>query len=296
MNLRSRPLNPVKRSILPFAILSLLTHLIAFVIVAGRAADAEFASPLKLTLQREKEDQIELGVEKSNAVTITWLGFADPTEHSAPKSSIDQAALSPSPASSSPQRTMSLPSLPTVNLPETAEVVELLQRLREATIQIAAEQAEQRPADTPEPPAPPEIAKPAPEKPAQSEQPAPQTTPAIESTKESPASSKLPTVDFKPGRPLAAEGLDITTASFDFDPLTRLTALPRNPLVEITFGANGKPEWVAFVPGQNSGWSDVDRKIINKIYEKWSAKGKAIDELKAGKRTEVVVPIRILLR
>ncbi|MFG0241467.1 MAG: hypothetical protein ACF8R9_01645 [Phycisphaerales bacterium JB054] len=53
-------------------------------------------SPLEVALPAaELPPEIQPGIEQSRQVTINWLGFEDPTPHSATVAEIDQAALSP---------------------------------------------------------------------------------------------------------------------------------------------------------------------------------------------------------
>ena len=40
-----------------------------------------------------REERVQLGIEESKAVTISWLGFEEPTPHEAPKAPTEQAAL-----------------------------------------------------------------------------------------------------------------------------------------------------------------------------------------------------------
>ncbi len=64
----------------------------------------------------EDEDELELGIEKSDVATVNWLGFEDPTPHEAPKSSVEQPELAPNPSEAAMRETT-----PTPPSPETSE-------------------------------------------------------------------------------------------------------------------------------------------------------------------------------
>jgi len=79
--------------------LSLLIHTAAFAWFASADTFAGAApDPIKPEDQSKPDhDQSRLGLEASKRATINWLGFADPTPHSAQESETDQAALSLAP-------------------------------------------------------------------------------------------------------------------------------------------------------------------------------------------------------
>lgn len=115
-----------------------------------------------------------------------------------------------------------------------------------------------------------------------------------QSPKEADASSTTPTIEIRPGRPAAAQGLDITTKRPNFTRLTRATAYPQNPLLKVTFNRSGIVSKV--VLAESSGIQDVDGPVINAVYQ-WTAKGKILAEISAADPTGgITVSIRILLR
>jgi len=80
-------------------------------------------SPLEVALPAaELPPEIQPGIDQSRQVTINWLGFEDPTPHSATVAETDQAALSPV-ASGVPEA---------VELPEVAEPTEPALEVAEA--------------------------------------------------------------------------------------------------------------------------------------------------------------------
>jgi hypothetical protein len=121
------------------------------------------------------------------------------------------------------------------------------------------------------------------------------TRPGEKSPKESDASSTTPTVEIRPGKPAAAQGLDITTKRPIFTSLTRVTAYPQqNPLLKVTFNRAGLVSKVLLV--ESSGAPDVDSPIVNSVYQ-WTAKGKLLAEISPTDPTGgITVSFRILLR
>jgi TonB family protein len=100
-------------------------------------------------------------------------------------------------------------------------------------------------------------------------------------------------VEYRNGRVQAGEGLDIKTVKPEFSSFTLLTALPKIPVVEISFNTAGKVKNVRMV--QSSGYKDVDEPILNAVWA-WTAKGKKLDALaKQNPRAVVKISIRMLL-
>lgn len=379
------------------ALCSLLVHAaVAAALITGGLgrADSPLAT-LEHTPAAQPPEPIRPGIERSNHVTINWLGFADPTPHSAPPAPVDQPELSPlesgdplaievepidpspsetepvqiEPAESEPIETEPTetepvepepiqpkpaeavapestpepsaepailpepdaaeatppasvdaptpppsppPSAPVLafrgELPEVspqqvfrslqqaaAEAGSLLSRLdaqleaqvqarREARLQAQREARPDTPteqtASAPPPPAP---------------NPAGQARDAIQSPKESSAVATEQVFDVVPGRPAAAQGLDITTVAPRWTITTRLLALPRNPVVRIEFQKSGAVARASFLPGRATGYPDVDGPLMDAIYA-WRAKGKALEALPANSPEHTVpLTLRIVL-
>ncbi|HRQ71498.1 MAG TPA: hypothetical protein PLU35_00550 [Phycisphaerales bacterium] len=276
--------------------------------------------------------RVRPGIERSKEVTINWLGFEQPTPHEASLSTVEQAALNPETpgvpvdAEAVPQPVTTVAAPPPAETPADAaspapapvEATPVLVSDSPAVESGAIVAAEERvvvapvigpplpPADAAEPSPeapPPALPEPRPQPTPQaqpSEQPAPPApTPGvealIESTKESPATSTKPPVEVSPGQPVAAEGLDIETVRPRWTLVTRMTALPRNPVVRVTFAKDGKVGRAEFLPGKNSGYADVDGPLLDAIY-RWRAKGKALDDLPEGdKEAGVTLEFRLVL-
>jgi hypothetical protein len=144
----------------------------------------------------------------------------------------------------------------------------------------------------PQPPQP-EPTPPQPPQPAETNAPpTPPGAPGDQADQESDATStvEVPLDNIKLGKPLAAKGLRLKPRKPEFTTLTQLTAAPGNPLVELQFRRDGKPQRVRIIEG--SGDARIDEAILNSLY-RWRAAGK---ELKALKRGELLpIQIRIVL-
>jgi periplasmic protein TonB len=116
-----------------------------------------------------------------------------------------------------------------------------------------------------------------------------------QSEKESPAASTAETVEIRPGRPAAAEGMDITTRRPVFTTATRALRRPRNPELSITFDRTGRVSEAKIV--RSSGAPDVDEPVLNAAYG-WTAKGKAIKALASQRdpKAGVTIRVRIILQ
>jgi hypothetical protein len=122
--------------------------------------------------------------------------------------------------------------------------------------------------------------------------PTPPGEPGEQADQESDATStvEVPLDNIKLGKPLAAKGLHLKPRKPEFTTLTMLTAAPGNPLVELQFRRDGKPQHVRIIEG--SGDARIDEAILNSLY-RWRAAG---SELKALKRGELIpIQIRIVL-
>lgn len=338
-------------------VLSLLAH--AGVLAVVVAAPESLSGEPPRVLQAPAVDipkppaPMPLGIEESRAVSINWLGFADPTEHHARPAEVEQAELSPldagvpeaqapqppvalaepeaeteaeaepeaetevlletapaepvvaqEPAASPTEATAPSPGAEAESIPapsplavleessaaateqlfrvvrrataraqELAEVAERVARqaaeqAKEASAAKAATSAEQAPQAAPTPPA----------------GESPDVNP---SPKESDATSLDDVAEWIPGRPASAQGLDITTVRPRWSITTRLSAVPRNPVLRIDFRKNGTVAKAEFLTGQDTGYPDVDGPLLDAIYN-WTAKGKALDELPAGDPKAVV--------
>ena len=77
------------------AVFSVMAHLgFGYLLIALPTPTLTVADPFT----PESDNELDLGIERSNTVTITWMGFEEPTEHQARKSEVDQAEMTTDPS------------------------------------------------------------------------------------------------------------------------------------------------------------------------------------------------------
>ena len=87
--------------------------------------------------------------------------------------------------------------------------------------------------------------------------------------------SRIESAHLVPGGVWAQHGIRIKTVRPRWPIVTRMTAVPRNPIVRITFNGEGKVTGVRWV--RTSGWKNIDGPLRIAIY-KWSAEGNFPEE------------------
>ncbi|MHC4220268.1 MAG: energy transducer TonB [Planctomycetota bacterium] len=281
----------------------------------------------------EPEDQVQLGIEESEASTLTWIGHDEYQEHMAALAETEQAAFTTTPPGAQPVEPTELvepiepmdsvaepeppaetaePQEPTTDPLEELEswlkatefgegpaegeptdpnarqrsVEEMLTQLEEMLNQPTSQQqaqqqpAEPQPAQQPQPPVPP----------APSAEPTDETGDPAEQESDATSTVNVPLDNIKLGKPLAAHGLRIKPRKPVFTVLTMLTAAPANPLAELRFRRDGKPQRVRLV--ESSGDKRIDEAILNSLY-RWRASGERLKKLK--KNETISITIRIVL-
>jgi len=126
---------------------------------------------------------------------------------------------------------------------------------------------------------------------------APGSQPGERSEKEADAASKVKPIEVILGRPAAGQGLEIITKRpkrSPFSLLTRVTALPINPEVEVKFDRMGQVAAARVV--RSSGIEDVDAPVLAAVYG-WTAKGARLNDLSTDDReAAITIRVTILLR
>ena len=270
------------------------------------------------------DDSVKLGIDESTESTMTWIGYDEYEEHLAALAETEQAAFTDSTAGGAPSEAASSPAPaaepqppdnardesgettdplaefeawleasqvgpgPPVGEPtDPAAETQALEDLLDSLERMLSEAPDPQPRKEATPPQPPQPQQPA--QPAEADaQPTPPGEPADPSDQESDATStvEVPLDNIKLGKPFAAHGLRIKPRRPEFTTLTMLTAAPGNPLVELRFRRDGKPQRVRIL--KSSGDARIDEGILNSLY-RWRASGKRLQELKKGE----TIPVRI---
>lgn len=100
----------------------------------------------------------------------------------------------------------------------------------------------------------------------------------------------VPPNQWRNGRPIASQGLEIKTRKPRFTTLTMVTARPRNPVVAIAFDSDGKATGMTFL--RSSGHEDIDGPIRDAVLG-WRASGKPLSKLKQG--DTLTIKLRLVL-
>lgn len=331
----------------------------------AEAARVEPPAPAKAE-EEATPREVRLGIAQSPHDTENWIGFADPTPHSAPKSEVDQPALDPDAGNpgraapvvaaagdsrSAPERPGAAEAAPeqaapaaqapaaqaaaeparetrvaaSADAPREGEADGARSREASAVVAGAPEEgrddaarplvgevprrveaaASEREAAFVGPPREAAPAVPASSSPGEAARreiartesgtPNPGAAPGERSERESNAVSRETAIEVRPGRPAAAEGLEIITRRPEFSRVTRLMAAPaRNPRLRVTFDREGLVRNVEFI--ESTGIRDVDDPVQHAVY-RWTARGRALAELPASDpRAGVTITVTILLR
>lgn len=308
-----------QRPIAAFSLVaSLLLHLLAALSLAWaghRSGDRGLilAFSPEATEEKKNEDRVQLGIQHSKAVTMTWIGFEQATDHQAVKSVTEQPSLdvaraagssvgerppAPSAGETAADATEAKSGnwsslLPGMELQAQAtKVREMLEEILQASAsatQSASQQGEQGEAtdaggDHAE-------AGPGGEETARHD---------VVSDRQVDPTSKRKPVKIEPGQTKATQGLEIKTVRPRFGLLLRATVRPRNPVVNITFGPTGKVTLMEYARDDKgrelrTGSHDVDEVLENAIW-RWTAEGKAINDLdKTDPQAGVTVTLEIVL-
>ncbi len=112
--------------------------------------------------------------------------------------------------------------------------------------------------------------------------------PGNKSDAESPATSREISLKFRPGMPIAQEGVRLRPKLPRFTMTTRALSVPNNPLVVMKFNRAGKVVKAEFAPGRSTGSNDWDAPLLASLYE-WTATGKKLQELPTSDPDAVLV-------
>ena len=289
------------RALLVGAAASIALHLAAALCFPLLANWGDRPDAVEIVLVTEPEE-VRPGIERSRAVTVSWLGFERPTEHRAPLADTEQSALAlnpapsqpPVPAKPSPAPVAQTPPepLPPAPTPPAEPIIAVRAEGPGAPLpepHRAAESAPSAPA--------PEFEAPLPELPTLASSPA-EGEAGLESDKEAAATALKQAVSVEPGKTVAAQGLDIKTRRPKWHITTRLLGQPRNPVVQVTFGRDGRVRHAAFLKADkrtlNTGDPDIDAPLIDAMY-RWTASGEPLAKLPAGADAGVTLTFRIVL-
>lgn len=258
---------------------SVILHLALAGLLAPRLAAAEASAIALHPIEREPAPHAALGIERSPAVTMTWLGYERAKPHEAPKAEVEQAAFALKSARAAIAQSAARAS---------ERAAETLGSLRaafalaartlpagETPITAAEPVPAQEPSDAAANPALPSFEGAESSPPAD---PGEAGEPGEVSDRESDAASLEPPAEAVLGQPVAADGLEIKTRRPDLSITARLRGGARNPVVQITFGRNGRVLRADYKEGMTTGNTELDTGLRASIFT-WTATGENLGKI-----------------
>ena len=211
----------------------------------------------------EEDELAPLGIEHSDAATVTFIGYEEYHEHLARLSEVEQAEMQTTPVVTPAPAPVPEPDPEPEPEPEPA---------------LEREPATE-PSTEPSPPMP--------------QTPPTEPQPVPPSDRESVATStiEVPSATWRLGKPLAAEGLNLKTFRPQIPTLAAAAFRPTaHPLAKIVFLPDGRVDYATFLQG--SGDRDLDEYLLDSLHQ-WRATGRRIDSIEGDER--VTIQLRLLL-
>lgn len=305
-----------------------LAHMLAaawLIGVAPSGSDPARINPL--TDASTPADPLKLGLAESRAVSINWLGMLDPSpvheaaieaeqEQAAQRRALPGAAVGPSPDQPSASRSDPAPS---DGAGERRPVPD-----RRASVKAASAVPALPPAPEPRLPVAPQE-RPTPAVTGQPQRAAASGARAASASGEAPGDAggaeETADTNARPAdrdsvaaalesaanltdwtKPLASGGLEIVTRRPNYSITTQLIRVPQNPVIRITFGADGRVRLADWVRDRrkrlvyDTGSAEINEPLLSAVY-RWRAKGAAIDALDPDDpKSTIDVVVRVVYR
>ncbi len=269
---------------------SLVIHLtvIPFLTTTGFAspfAPPHDASHLETPLLEKPE--VVLGIDQSEASTLTWIGHEHYQKHLARLAQVEQAAMQieqPSPQPTTPELVPEQANKTSKNFleeftrttaPITDAATKLIDALRDLQFSFAS-------------PTPPPSVRPTP---SQEQVVVTKPKPVAEpSDLESDAASivEVPRENWKTGRPIAAEGIILRPRRPSFTAHQSVTNAPGGLTALLVIDQRGRPIDVKVLRG--TGSSSIDRSLVASLY-RWRAAGEKIDAIGVDETINITIHI-----
>lgn len=274
-------------------------HVMVFGLLPALSGKPNGAMSNLTTADHQPPKVMRLGRERSDAVSITWLGFerADVAEHVAEPSDMVQAASEAQDPKSGELGAAENLAAPDPALASAPPALPVSPPLPASSSTAAAPPSTPQPAPDPRGVLPRATqalasmfadARAAARSPATSEQGG--LAEATPGDRESDAFSMDQPLEYTPGRPVAGGGLEIKTRRPNWSISARMLSLPSNPVVRLTFKADGTVARVEFI--STTGFESVDEPLRSALYD-WRANGEGIRRLGPSDTLDVTITIRL---
>lgn len=270
----------IRRDNIPIVLsiaISVGLHLTVIPFVYSDSPSMAYVPPAKAShLETPREEQeIELGIDESQASTLTWIGYKEYEEQRARFAAVEQAAMNDD---------VELAKQP----PSLEQLQRLIEPFREATKDLL-EAMMQLEISMP----PPLIVDSIPIKPNHSDSEGVTSRPTSDanlSDRDSDATSivRISPEHWKAGKPAAGEGIVLRPRRPSFTANQLVTNAPSSLVAALYIDKRGKPIDVLVLMGTGSG--SIDRSIESSLY-KWRASGDRINALEGEETVRIEIHI-----
>lgn len=269
---------------------SISIHIVVIPLFANQQFVPPFAPPpdaSHLETPPVEVDEVTLGIESSEGSTLTWIGYDEYRKHLAMLAPVEQAAMQinqppprATPPEVEPERSKKTIQAVLEDLSNTsAPIVDVVKRLLDAIGELRFSSATQYP---------PPSAKPATEQGTAVDEESKTSADAADLESDPTSIVEVPRVNWKTGRPLAAEGIILRPRRPSFTAHQTVTNAPRGLITVLVIDHRGRPVNVEVVRG--TGSSSIDRSLVASLY-RWRAAGEKIDALAKDQTLRITIHI-----
>ena len=248
---------------------SFAIHFAAIPFLANKQLHTPFAPPpdaSHLETPRIEQPEIVLGIEESQASTLTWIGYDNYEKHLARLAQVEQAAmqLKPRAVISKPKDFSSqFEKLAISTAPIVDGATKLLGALRDLQISFGSK-------------SPPSMSRKTQIQEQNAEKETLQVAEPSELESDPTSIVEVPRESWKTGRPIAAEGIVLRPRRPSFTAHQSVTNAPRGLTARLEIDHRGRPIEVEVISGTGSG--SIDRSLVASLY-RWRAAGDKINAL-----------------
>ncbi|MBC8203445.1 MAG: energy transducer TonB [Planctomycetes bacterium] len=271
---------------------SLAIHFTVIPLFTNKQFVSPFAPPTDashLETPPLEKPEIVLGIDQSEASTLTWIGYEQYQKHLARLADVEQAAMqleqpSPKPAAQEvvleqPQKNIKkiLDDLSETIAPVTDAATKLIDALRGLQFSFAS-------------PTPPPTVQPSHSR-EQVVEANPKPVSEFSDLESDPTSIvEVPRENWKTGRPIAAEGIILRPRRPSFTAHQSVTNAPNGLTAVLVIDNRGRPIDVEII--RSTGSSSIDRSLVASLY-RWRAAGEKIDAVLENESIHITIHISL---
>ncbi len=274
---------------IPF-LASLAIHFVVIPVFTNKQFVSPFAPPPNashLETPPHEKPEVVLGIDQTDASTLTWIGYEHYQKHVARLADVEQAAMQLEKPSIQPMlqevildRTQKnakkmLDDLSETIAPLTDAATKLIDALRGLQFSFSS-------------PTPPPTVRPASSK-EQFVESETETIAQLSDLESDPTSIvEVPRENWKTGRPIAAEGITLRPRRPSFTAHQSVTNAPNGLTAMLVIDHRGRPIDVEII--SSTGSSSIDRSLVASLY-RWRAAGEKIDAVVKGETINITIHI-----